>query len=82
MHIGIPTKHTRIVGKSQGYKGLPIRDMTMMDPTTGHTTNVMVTAWLPTPDEIDAIVKGSPIYVELFGTVPPPMRVGAKDPAL
>jgi hypothetical protein len=35
----------------------------------------MVSAWFPTPDEVQRIVAGEPVYLAVFGTVHPPVCV-------
>ena len=61
---------TRVCGKSQGFLGLPVRD----EVVDGH--NIMHTAWEPTPDEIEAIVKGAKIIVSVIGNNPQPIMLG------
>jgi hypothetical protein len=61
---------TRVCGKHQGYLGLPIRDE--------HTADggpMMVTAWTPTPAELEALNRGANVYIKILGTTPPPMKV-------
>lgn len=48
MHIGRIEGATRVLGKSQGYLGLPIRDEVVNCTVGGEGTPAMVTAWLPT----------------------------------
>jgi len=66
---------TRIVGKQQGYLGLPIRDEMIHERVNGPGTPCMVTAWEPTPDELDRLMGGACVYVQIIGDVPPPMMV-------
>ncbi|WP_280178553.1 hypothetical protein [Methylobacterium gnaphalii] len=40
----------------------------------------MTTAWIPTPDEVAAIVAGAPIHVRILGTVHPPIMVSIGEP--
>jgi hypothetical protein len=88
MEIGRIQGATRVLGKSQGYYGLPIRDeaknlgdlphmlLTLRDtPVDGPNTPTMVTAWLPSPDELAALAAGAPILVSLVGTGHPPIMV-------
>ena len=75
MQIGYISGATRVVGKSQGYMGLPLRDEPVHCSVNGPATPSMVTAWFPTPDEVAAIVAGAPVHVRVLGTVPPPMMV-------
>jgi hypothetical protein len=65
---------TRVLGKSQGYLGLPIKDELVNESVNGVSPS-MVTAWIPTPREIEAIIAGSPVYVRIMGTQHPPMMV-------
>lgn len=66
---------TRICGKAQGYKGLPLRDI-----KTESGTPAMVTAWTPTPEELAALNLGASVHVTILGSVPPPMMVGVGTP--
>ncbi len=66
---------TRVLGKSQGYLGLSVRDEPMNSKVTGPNTPSMVTSWEPTPAEIAAIVLGAPVHVRLVGTSHPPIMV-------
>ena len=40
----------------------------------------MTTAWIPTPEEIAAILAGAPIHVRIIGTAHPPIMVTTGDP--
>lgn len=75
MQIGRIAGTTRVVGKSQGFIGLPLRDEKVDDTVTGEGTPCMVTAWFPTPDELHAIVMGAAIHVRLYGTQHPPIML-------
>ena len=70
MLIGRIDGATRICGLSQGYEGLPLRD-----EQTPCGRPVMVTAWLPTPEELAALNAGASVHVSIMGDVPPPMLV-------
>lgn len=74
MQIGRIQNATRVVGKAQGYLGLPLRDEAINSTVDGLTPS-MVTAWFPTPKELDAINAGAPIHVRILGNIPPPMMV-------
>lgn len=74
MQIGMIENATRVVGKRQGYGGLPIRDE-VVECTVGGEVHCMVTAWLPTPGELAALNAGAAIHVRILGTIPPPMLV-------
>lgn len=78
MHVGRIQGATRILNKPvdwdeerDGLCGtLPIRD----ERTTACDT--MISAWLPTLEEIERIVQGAPIYLHVVGRVHPPVSVG------
>lgn len=74
MHIGRIEGANRYAGKSQGYLGLPIRDEVVNCKVNG-MINSMVTAWLPTPEELELLNAGASIHVRILGTVPAPMSV-------
>lgn len=75
MQIGRVENATRVLGKSQGYLGLPIRDEFVHCSVNGEKTPSMVTAWIPTPDEIERINAGAPIHLRLIGSSHPPVMV-------
>jgi hypothetical protein len=87
MHIGRIEGAQRVLGKSQGYHGLPVREEAQNLGDLPHMLHVMgfnpvngvcptmQTVWFPTPDELDALAKGAPIYVTLVGVAHPPIRV-------
>lgn len=66
---------TRVLGKSQGYLGLPVRDEVINYKASGHSVPTMTTAWEPTPDELAALNAGAPIHVRLFGDQHPPIML-------
>jgi hypothetical protein len=76
MLIGHIEGATRIIGKSQGYLGLPVRDVTLNCSVNGDATPAMVTAWHPTPDELAALMAGAAIHVQILGQSHPPIMVG------
>jgi hypothetical protein len=75
MQIGRVEGCTRVLGKSQGYLGLPIRDEVITCTVGGPETPAMTTAWLPTAEELAALVAGAPIHVRILGTAHPPIMV-------
>ena len=75
MQIGRITGATRVIGKSQGYMGLPLRDEIVHCSVNGAGTPSMVTAWLPTPAELAALASGAPVYVRILGTQHPPIML-------
>lgn len=80
MQIGRIPGCTRVLGKSQGYLGLPVKDLEVIDKTNGEKTNSMTTAWLPTPKELEILNAGGAVHVIIYGTVHPPIRVECGDP--
>lgn len=66
---------TRVVGKSQGYFGLPLRDEVMNCAVNGPDTPAMITAWEPTAEEIAALLSGAKVYLRVLGTVHPPVML-------
>lgn len=75
MQIGRIQNATRVLGKSQGYMGLPIRDELINCSVDGPNTPAMTTAWLPTPKELEALNAGAPVHVRIVGTAHPPIMV-------
>jgi len=80
MQIGMIEGVTRIIGKSQGYLGLPIRDEMVKCTVNGEGTPAMVTAWTPTPDELARLVAGASVHLRVLGTAHPPVMVGVGEP--
>lgn len=78
MQIGRVTGTTRVLGKSQGYLGLPVRDETTNCAVNG-LVHSMVTAWHPTPKELEALNAGAPVHVRIIGTNHPPIMVDVGD---
>jgi hypothetical protein len=70
MQIGMIDGMTRVLGKSQGYLGLPIRDEQSEDGSPS-----MSSAWHPTPDEIERIATGAPVYLTIQGQGHPPVML-------
>jgi hypothetical protein len=70
---------TRVLGKSQGYLGLPVRDERIHCTVGGEGTPAMVTAWEPTPDEIARINAGARVYLRVLGTAHPPVMIEVGD---
>lgn len=75
MQIGRIAGCTRVIGQSQGYLGLPLRDIIIDDTVNGPGTPAMETAWLPTPAEIAAINAGAPIILRVLGAGHPPVML-------
>jgi hypothetical protein len=79
MEIGRVENATRVLGKSQGYMGLPVRDEVINCKVDGANTPCMTTAWFPTPKELEALQAGAPVHVRILGTAHPPIMVGVGD---
>ena len=79
MQIGRITGCTRVLGKSQGYLGLPVRDITLDDTVNGPGTPAMQTAWLPTPEQVQAIVAGAPVILTVLDRMHPPVHVSVGE---
>jgi hypothetical protein len=75
MQIGMVEGCTRVIGKSQGYIGLPLRDELIHCSVNGPNTPAMITAWYPTPEEIAAITAGAPVHLRILGVQHPPVMI-------
>ena len=80
MQIGRIPNATRVIGKSQGYFGLPVRDEQINCSVNGEATPAMVTAWLPTPEELAALNAGAAVHVRILGTQHPPIMLEVGEP--
>lgn len=67
---------TRVLGKSQGYIGLPVRDDLEFDRALGGNVHSMTTAWQPSPEEMALIAAGAPIYLTILCDHPWPKMAG------
>ena len=70
---------TRILGKSQGYIGLPLRDVLMNCSVEGEGTPAMETAWEPTPAELARLIAGAPVILRVVGAAHPPVMIEVGD---
>jgi hypothetical protein len=75
MQIGTINGFTRVLGEGQGYLGLPVRDELVNCSVGGEDTPSMVTMWIPTAENVAAIMCGAPIHVRLIVTQHPPIMV-------
>lgn len=66
---------TRVLGQEQGYLGLPVRDEIREVRIAGEPMDcrAMVTAWPPTPEEVERIKAGATIYLSVLGEAHPPV---------
>lgn len=74
MMIAMIDGYTRVCGKSQGYLGLPVRDILINDKVNGMTP-AMETAWTPTPDELARLNAGANVILRILGSTPPPQLI-------
>lgn len=79
MEIGRIQGCTRTIGKSQGYIGLPLRDVLENCGVGDENTPAMQSAWFPSPEELAAMNAGAPIILTVIGTAHPPVRLGVGD---
>ncbi|MDO5895111.1 hypothetical protein [Agrobacterium sp. Azo12] len=80
MQIAMIEGATRIIGKSQGYLGLPLRDEIVECTVNGQGTPAMVTAWSPTPDELARLNAGASVHLRILGSSHPPVMLDVGDP--
>lgn len=73
------TGATRVLGQSQGYLGLPVRDEIIVDKATLLQTPSMLTAWEPTPDELARLNAGAPVLLRVLGSGHPPVMIEVGD---
>lgn len=66
---------TRVIGQSQGYLGLPLRDIEINCTVNGPSTPAMETAWEPTPDELARLNAGAPVILRVVGRAHPPVMI-------
>lgn len=76
-----PENTTRVVGRSQGYVGLPVVDLASDDAVTGPGTPVMLTAWEPTPRELRDLSAGGMVVLQVVGRAHPPVHIGVQPRA-
>lgn len=66
---------TRVLGQSQGYLGLPVRDEILQPGDIP----CMVTAWEPSPEELERLNSGAPVYLRVMGVAHPPVKIEVGD---
>lgn len=75
MQIGRILGATRVLGREQGYVPLPIRDAIAVTPGN-QDVHEMVSAWLPTADELAKLNAGAPVHLHVLGgCCHPPVKV-------
>ena len=80
MLIGRIEGATRVLGKEQGYNGLPVRDVVIDCHPDGRVA-AMETVWLPTPAELERLAAGASVKLTIQGTQHPPVMVEVGPPA-
>lgn len=65
---------TRVVGLDQRYRPLPLLDVVGEDGTP-----YMISAWRPTPEELERLNRGEYVQLSVMGNVPPPVKVEVTD---
>ncbi len=82
MDIARIERATRVLGKSQGFRGLPIRDQSVNGKINGEAEFEMVSAWTPTPEELAKLNQGASVHLHVYGTEHPPVRIEVGEPPL
>jgi hypothetical protein len=83
MQPGAIRNHTRDMGKPADWdeeKHGPCKTLKIRDDLIEERYPVMWSAWLPTPEEMEAIAKGAPIHLAIVGTSHPPVWIEVGDP--
>lgn len=79
MEVGRIPGTTRVLGKSQGYYGLPVRDIVLNDAVTGPNSPAMETAWIPNQDELLRLCAGASIILRVMGSGHPPVMLSVGE---
>jgi hypothetical protein len=69
--------YTRLLGESQGYRGLPVKDILLNDSVNGQGTPCMVSEWAPSQEELKYLSEGGTIKLYVLGSNHPPVRIEA-----
>jgi hypothetical protein len=72
--LGRPRRWTWVQSARDRIATLPVRDEVV------DGVPKMVSAWMPTPDEIARIVAGAPVYLSVIGRRHPPVRLSVGEP--
>ena len=64
-----------MLGKCQGYLGLPVRDVFLDTEVDGPASPCMETAWIPNTDELERLNAGASVVLRIMGTAHPPVLV-------
>jgi len=79
--IGRIQNATRVLGAPANWdqKVLPCGALPILDAPSGAGIQ-MISAWEPTPQELLKLVAGAPVYLNVFGTIHPPVAVFVGEP--
>lgn len=81
MMIGRIQNATRVLGKPSHMSDEECGSLAIRDVRVGDYP-AMMSAWFPTPAEVDAMMKGAPVYLTIFGTQHPPVSLTVGDGGL
>lgn len=82
MIIGHIPGFNRRIGESQGYRGLPVKDVVLYDAAASVRQEVpaMLTLWHPTPEDLKKLNEGGGIVLTVLGSAHPPVNMEVIDP--
>ena len=70
MIVKIPPGSTRVLGKAQGYMGLPV-----LDTVSDDGWPMIQTIWEPTPKELALLNAGGLVLLTVLGNNHPPVKM-------
>ena len=79
MIVNVIEGYTHIIGRDQGYGGLPIRGEVI--DVNGGVLEVMASSWTPTPRELRTLLQGGSIVLRVGGTMHPPVSMNVEPPS-
>ena len=78
MIVNVIEGYTHIVGREDGYNGLPLRsEIIDMD---GEDVRVMASSWSPSPSELNTLLRGGTVVLRVAGRVHPPVSMDVEPP--
>lgn len=72
--------YTRILGQSQGYDALVVKDETVHCSVNGEGTPCMTTHWEPSLKDLQNLIEGGQVIITILGSDHPPIKVTVSDP--
>ena len=69
---------TRVLGAPEGWD--PEKDGDCGGLAIADVDGVMISAWMPLPDELEKLAAGAPIYLQVVGTGHPPVMLFVGEP--